>query len=444
MVVAPPLAGIQNSAYSSVSGIFLSSPLAQDAPVAASPASMEDPLNEEDLKRAACQEAEGLREEMVTLSREIFADPELSGQEHRSVERISSVLERHGGAVESGIGGLPTAFRATFPGASPRPRVAFLAEYDALPEVGHGCGHNLIGTAGAFAGIVASRLAARSRGSVTVIGTPAEETVGGKVVLAERGVFDGYDAAIMVHPAGEDRVNSTSLACSGLQVEFLGKAAHAVAHPEKGINALDAMIQLFIALAAARSRWSTEAKVPGVILQGGVRANIVPERAVGQFTIRAGDIHKVRAMREDMQRMIEGISRATGARFQITPTDHPYFEMVTNAKLASAYRANLKALGRTTVEGPRVNQGSLDMGNVSYRCPSIHPFVAICGPEIASHTRDFGEASISPVGERALLDSVKAMAMTAVDLFSWRHLVQEAREEFDSVRAPVEDSGARA
>ena len=388
-------------------------------------------MDVEQLKKQVVQEVDDLRDEILALSRDLYEHPELSGEEFESVQRIREVLGAHGFEVETGIAGLPTAFlaRSGRPGAK-GPKVAFLAEYDALPEIGHGCGHNLIGAAGVYAGIVAERVAAGSRGSVSILGTPAEETIGGKVVLARAGVFDEFDAAMIVHPSAEDRAHSTSLACSGLEVEFLGKGAHAVAHPEKGVNALDALLQLFAAIDAARRSWSPEVRAPGVILDGGIRANIVPERAVGQFTVRAASIRRVREVRAHIERMIEGIAIGTGTRYQITDTDNPYFEMVTNVPLADAYGANLVALGRTPVDGPRRNQGSLDMGNVSYRCPSIHPFVAIGPPEMASHTREFGAASVAETGEAALLDSVKAMAMTAADLFAWRHLVQAARQAF--------------
>jgi len=395
----------------------------------------------EDLKLKAWEEADGLRDEMVGLSRALFDDPELSGEEFESVQKIREILERHGFGVEVGLAGLPTAFVAMTE-RSDVPRVAFLAEYDALPGVGHGCGHNLIAAAGVFAGIVANRIASESRGSVAIIGTPAEETIGGKAVLARSGLFDDFAAAMIVHPSGEDRAHTTSLACNGMEVEFLGEASHAVAHPDKGVNALDALLQLFAAVDAGLRSWGPDVKAPGVILDGGVRPNIVPARAVGQFSVRAATIERVRAVRAHIERMIEGIAIGTGTQFRVTSTDNPYFEMVTNRSLADAYHANLVTLGRTPAEGERPNPGSLDMGNVSYRCPSIHPFVAICSADLASHTRAFGEASVSPAGEAALLDAVKAMAMTAVDLFAWRHLVQEAREEFEAGRREREPETA--
>ncbi len=392
-------------------------------------------MNRDQWKRKVRQEADDLRSEMAALSLDLFQDPELSGQEHRSVERLRVALKRHRFSVQVGLAGLPTAFLATRKDEKPGPRIAFLAEYDALPQVGHGCGHNLIGTAGTYAGIVAAALADSLGGSITVVGTPAEETIGGKVLLARAGVFDGFDAAIMVHPSAEDRVHSTSLACSGVEVTFTGKAAHAVAHPEKGINALQPMIRLFVQVEEAKKRWGSEVKMPGVILEGGVRANIVPERSVGQFTVRAPSIHRVHEVRAEMEQMVEHIASEAGAEFDIHSTDEPYFEMVTNEPLAEAYRVNLAQLGRTTVDGPRVNQGSLDMGNVSYVCPSIHPFVSICDPDLASHTRAFGQAGVSPRGQSALLDSVKAMAMTAVDLMLTPELVHAARQAFETFRA---------
>ncbi len=392
-------------------------------------------MSQQDLKRGVEAEAERLRDEMVALSHEIFADPELSGEEYRSSARLCAALERHGFDVEVGLAGLPTAFRATRPETTSGPSIAFLAEYDALPVVGHGCGHNLIGTAGVYAGIVTAALASRCGGSITVIGTPAEETLGGKVILARAGVFDGFDAAMMVHPSAEDRAYATSLACSGIEVTFRGKAAHAVAHPEKGINALDPMIQLFIAIDAAKKSWSRDVKTPGVILEGGVRANIVPAKTVAQFTVRADTIDRVHEVRAHIERLVEALAQANGNEFEVRATDEPYFQMVTNLPMAGAYAENLLALGRTPVDGPRINQGSLDMGNVSYVCPSIHAFVSICPPEVASHTIAFGEASVSPRGEDALVDSVKALSMTAIDLMTSADLVQEARAAFEAFRA---------
>jgi amidohydrolase len=392
-------------------------------------------MNQEESKRKVRKRADDLREEMTALSLDLFHDPELSGQEHRSVERLCVALKRHGFSVQMGLAGLPTAFTANRPEQKAGPHIAFLAEYDALPQVGHGCGHNLIGTAGTYAGIVAASLADSLGGSISVVGTPAEETIGGKVLLTRAGVFDDFDAAIMVHPSAEDRVHSTSLACSGLEVTFTGKAAHAVAHPEKGINALQPMIRLFVQVEEAKKRWGPEVKTPGVILEGGVRANIVPERTVGQFTVRAPSIHRVHEVRAEIEQMVEHVASEAGVEFGIRPTDEPYFEMVTNKPLAEAYRVNLAELGRTAVDGPRVNQGSLDMGNVSYVCPSIHPFVSICDPDLASHTQGFGQASVSARGQSALLDSVKAMAMTAVDLMLSPELVREARQAFETFRA---------
>jgi len=389
----------------------------------------------EDLKAEASARSRELRGEMIALSRALFDHPELSGQEIASVATIRAVLERHRFEVEEGLGGLPTAFRARRPGGGGGgPRLAMLAEYDALPEIGHGCGHNLIAAAGVFAGIVAADVL-EGGAEITILGTPAEETIGGKVVLARHGIFDDFDAAMLVHPAAEDRAYSTSLACMGIEVEFTGKAAHAVAHPEKGINALDPLLQLFHAIDAARRGWSPDVRTPGIIREGGVRANIVPERAVGQFTLRAARVGTVRQVRLDIERMVAGIAAGSRTRATVVSTDHPYFEMVTNRPLAEAYRANLVALGRVPQDGPRRNQGSLDMGNVSYRCPAIHPFVAICPPEMASHTREFGAASVSAAGEKALLDSVQALAMTACDLALRPELVAAARQEFERFRA---------
>ncbi|MGH9786505.1 MAG: amidohydrolase, partial [Terriglobia bacterium] len=226
---------------------------------------------------------------LSALSRDLHEHPELSLQEHRSSALLQSLLREAGFQVTGGVAGLPTSFVAVRQGVSAGARIAFLAEYDALPGIGHACGHNLIAAASIGAGLSLARLADQLPGEVIVLGTPAEETVGGKCIMVREGVFDGIDAALMVHPGSEWRVEVDSLACISLEVTFLGKEAHAVAWPEKGINALDALIQLFVGIEMLRKRLGRDVRMPGVILEGGQRPNIVPSRAVGHFTLRAPD-----------------------------------------------------------------------------------------------------------------------------------------------------------
>jgi len=367
---------------------------------------------------------------LLDLSRDLHAHPELSLQETRSSRLLVERLAAEGFEVTAGVAGLPTAFVARRRGGREGPRVAFLAEYDALPGIGHACGHNLIAAAGLGAGIALGRAVGSLAGEVVVVGTPAEETVGGKCIMVREGVFAGIDAALMIHPGAEWRVEADSLACVSLEVTFTGREAHAVAWPERGINALDALIQLFIAKDMLARSLGRDVRIPGVVLEGGVRANIVPARAVGRFSLRAPDREARERVRAAFTGTVEGIARATGCGWTVRATDEPYDELVTNKTIAAVFRRRLNDAGIDTVEGPRANKGSLDMGNVSRAVPSVHAFVAICDPDVGSHSQAFAQASISPRGEEALMISVKAMALTGLDLLTTPALLSEAKREF--------------
>jgi amidohydrolase len=309
--------------------------------------------------------------------------------------------------------------------------VAILAEYDALPDIGHGCGHNLIATSALGAGRILYRLRGRLGGELRIIGTPGEETVGGKALMVKEGVFRGLDAALMIHPGTEYRVQTTSLACQSIQVTFEGKASHAVAAPDRGVNALDPLIQLYVSVDSMRKALTPEVRIPGVIVEGGKRANIVPDRAVGRFSIRARNRAAVEAIRERITRMAQGLASAGGARVTVSRIDETYDEMITNGVLAGLFKQNLKALGVETNDAPRERMGSLDMGNVSHVVPSLHAYVAIAPSTGALHTREFAEATISESGRRGLMVAVQALAMTAIDLLTHAEASSEARREHD-------------
>ncbi len=354
-------------------------------------------------------------------------------QEERSSALLARMLREGGFEVETGVAGLPTSFVAVRRGKrGGGPRVAFLAEYDALPGIGHACGHNIIAAAGVGAGLALGSILDRLDGEVRVIGTPAEETIGGKCIMIREGVFEDVDAALMVHPGVEWRVEVDSLACISLEVTFTGREAHAVAWPQKGINALDALIQLFIAVDMMRKRLGREVRIPGIILEGGVRPNIIPARAVGHFSLRTGDATSRDRLRTEFERMVAGIATATGCGHSIRATDEPYDEMVTNRTLAARFEEHLLAEGIRSIGGSRPNKGSLDMGNVSKAVPALHPFVAICEEDIASHSAAFAAASVSPRGEEALLTAVRALSLTGLDLFIRDGLLDEARAEFEA------------
>ena len=374
----------------------------------------------------------------VCLAEAIRNDPELSGSEFRAAARCVSVLCEHGFEIDERAGGLPTAFVASRRFGSGRVRVAFLAEYDALPGIGHGCGHHLIAASAVGAGLAAALIATDADDlELQVIGTPSEETIGGKVVLAEAGVFDGLDGALMFHAGHEWRTFTDSLACQSVEVLFGGKSAHAVASPEAGVNALDAMIDLFMAVRALRGRFSREVRIPGVILEGGSRANIVPDRAVARFSVRAPSAEERERVVTSLISIVEEIGKDQGCRTLVRPVDNPYDEMSTNVSLATILREELLARGRVTNDAPRRGKGSLDAGNLSRRAPAVHAYLPAAPPSLALHTREFGEAAAGPACEEALMTASAAMAATALRLAHDAEILARVREEFHAMPRPA-------
>lgn len=369
-----------------------------------------------------------------SLSRALFIQRELSQKEFRSVALLIRFLGREGFRVKRGVARLPTAFVARKRGRAGGHRVALLAEYDALPGVGHGCGHNLIGAAACGAAAAIGRCLGEARGEILVIGTPAEETIGGKALMAERGVFNDVDAAMMFHPSTENRVYTRSLACHSLEVTFRGAAAHAVASPGKGINALDALIRLFMRLKRLKRSLPSEVHMPGVIVEGGERANIVPDRAVGQFSLRARDLASLARLEGKFRSEARAAAREIGARCSIRPLDHPYAEMLTNATLADLFRSELARMGRRTVDARRASMGSLDMGNVSQLLPSIHPFVAIAPRSVPLHSRRFAGYAGGARGLSGLRVATRALAFTSLEILAGDGTLERARREFHSAR----------
>ena len=383
------------------------------------------------LKKRAMAEIDSRREELIDLSLRLHANPEVAFQEVKSAALLCDYLEANGFAVERGICQIPTAFRATYGSGSPR--VAFLAEYDALPGVGHGCGHNIIGTASSAAGVALRGLVAETGGTVLVIGTPAEEAAGGKVYLAARGAFDGLDCAMLVHPGSRDTAVAYALACLELDVEFEGRAAHAAARPEAGLNALDAMIAAFVNIGLLRQQLRDSARVHGIITDGGQAVNVIPQRTAAKLLIRAEeDDYLDEALKPKVLACFQGAAEATGCRLTYRWGEEArYRTMRTNLALAEAYRANVEALGRKVVDQEsRRSMGSTDMGNVSHIVPAIHPSIAIAPADIPVHTVEFRELAASDLGHQGLLDSAKALAMTGIDVLTDRGLRRRMEAEF--------------
>lgn len=355
-------------------------------------------------------------ETLKQLALFIGSHPELGHEEKLACEKLTAELERHGFRVEAGVLGLLTAFIATFASAKPGPTVAFLCEYDALPGLGHACGHHLICTSGLGAAIGLKAALDEIGGTIRVYGTPAEETKGAKVPMAEAGLFDDVDIALMAHPFYRHEKSGSSLAMDALQFEFRGKAAHAAANPEDGVNALDAVLLLFGSLNALRQQLASHARIHGIITHGGTAPNIIPDYAAAQFYIRSASRPYTDETARKAIRCAEGAALQTGCTLAVSNYEYSYDELRTNEPLSETFTANLTALG---VEADRIHEGrdhgSLDLGNVSRRCPAIHPFVQVIDETHMLHTPEFRDLAMTDRALDGMLLAAKALAATAYD-----------------------------
>ena len=386
-------------------------------------------MNLDALKARAAAAVERERAALLDLSARIHAHPELCYDEYRAAGWLADYLESRGFAVERRAYGLPTAFAARL--GSGRPQVAVLCEYDALPGIGHACGHNIIAAAGAGAGVALAAVIAETGGSVVVLGTPAEEGGGGKVRMGREGAFGDVDAAMMVHPAGLELAAMDVLAVSALEVEYRGRAAHASAAPHQGINALDGLVTAYQAIAQLRQHIRHTERLHGIITDGGQAPNIVPERAAGLFFVRAASEHRLAALKRRVEGCFHAGAVASGAEYQVRPVGDDYSEMWSNEPLVAAYRANLEPFGRTLDEAPGAAvSGSTDMGNVSKLVPSIHPMISIAPPHVALHTHEFAQYAASPEGDRAVVDGATVLAMTGIDVLCTPALRQAMAADF--------------
>ncbi|TMW73460.1 M20 family metallopeptidase [Alteribacter natronophilus] len=378
---------------------------------------------------------EEIKEQLFEISQYIGNNPELGNEEFKACAALAEILEESGFTVKTGICGQPTAFEAVYDSGQPGPSIGFMSEYDALPGLGHGCGHNLIGTMGAAAGISLKEAASVTGGKVYVYGTPAEETRGVKVTMAEDGIFDHLDAALMCHPGSHYRKSGSSLAMDALQFTFKGKTAHAAASPEKGINALDSVIQTFNSINALREHTTPDVRIHGIIPEGGKAANVVPDLAIAQFYVRAATRTAVNEVAEKVKNCARGAALASGTELDISYYEFSYDDMITNETLSASFTDSLMELG--TDEGEiyeKTSGGSLDMGNVSQIVPSIHPYIKISGSPITGHTVEFRDAALSREGFEGMFRGACAMAVTGVKLLEDDSLLQTIQEEFKQAK----------
>ncbi len=391
------------------------------------------------LKQRVCDAVDRRAPELIETADWIHAHPELGHQEVEASKRLAGMLEGAGIPVEMGTAGMATAFKAVLGNpAGARPRVAILAEYDALPALGHGCGHNLIGTSAIGAGLALNDVIPELPGSIWVLGTPAEESAvpnsGGKVHMVNAGVFNDVDAAIMFHPGTETAVTlDRSLAARGFEFYFHGRAAHAAGAPEEGINALDAVVLMYNAISVLRQQVRSDARIHGIILSGGAAANIIPDYAAIRYRTRADDSEYLEDIVRRVVACAEGAARATGCTLEWKEYMPGYENTMPNQVLLELITANLRTIGvAVNNERRRSGRGSTDFGNVSRRVPGIEARIAITDVlETPGHSVEFREAAGSDLGRQAMLVAAKSLAMTAVDLLCNPDYLKKARTVFD-------------
>lgn len=382
-------------------------------------------------KQAAREAVAAAADELIAVSGDIHSNPEVGMEERRASALLADRLETRGFRVERAFAGLETAFRASC-GESPV-TVAYICEYDALPEIGHACGHNLIATAGLGAAYGLKAALPPDRVRLLVLGTPAEETLGGKIMMLARGAFEGIDVALMAHPAAADILAPQMYGVDQVNVEYRGRSAHASFAPETGINALDGLVLAYQAIAQLRQHIRRDARIHGVITDGGAAPNVVPERAAGRFMVRALWPAYLAELRGKVERCFRAGAEGSGAEVTVTWSPYSCAPMRNNIALAGAYRANAESLGRTFLDTPLDSTGSSDMGNVSEVVPSIHPMFGV-GAMALNHTPAFTAVSATDAAHAAMVQAAQALAMTGIDVVLDGELLRRAKEEFASGR----------
>ncbi len=376
--------------------------------------------------------------DLKELNEYIYKNPELGRKEFKACEAHKNILKKYGFKVTDNYIGIETAYLAEYSSEKDGPKIAYLAEYDALPEIGHGCGHNALGTASVGAGILLKDFVDEFGGTVYVYGTPAEETLGAKVDMAEAGCFDNIDAAMLSHPTGKSHERSgTSQAMEALQFTFKGKTAHAAGDPYNGINALDGVIQFFNSVNALRQQTKESARIHGIISNGGEAANIIPDLAVANFYVREATTKEMVKLSERVKNCAKGAALATGTELKIENYEYTFKHLVTNETLSDVYVKNLKLQGIEDIPVSKPS-GSSDCGDVSHHCPTIHSYFPISKCELTGHSIEFAKASISEEAYKGMKEAVLALAMTGKDILSDKELLKKIKDEFEKIKKELE------
>ena len=372
--------------------------------------------------------------DLKELNEYIYKNPELGRKEFKACEAHKNLLKKYGFEVEENYIEIPTAYLAKYSSGKKGIKIGYLAEYDALPEIGHGCGHNILGTTSIGAGILLKEYIDEFGGEVLIFGTPAEETFGAKVDMAEAGCFDDIDVAMISHPTGKNHEKSgTSQAMEALQFTFRGKTAHAAGDPYNGINALDGVIQFFNSINALRQQTKTSARIHGIISNGGEAANIIPDLAVANFYIREATTKEMLKLSERVKNCAKGAALATGTSLEIENYEYTFKHLVTNEKLSSIYTKNLELQGIKDIPMSDPT-GSSDCGDVSHHCPTIHTYFPISKCELTGHSIEFAKATITEEAYKGMKEAIFALVMTGKDILENENLLKEIKDEFNQMK----------
>ena len=372
--------------------------------------------------------------DLKELNEYIYKNPELGRKEFKACEAHKNLLKKYGFEIEENYIGIPTAYLAKYSSGKKGIKIGYLAEYDALPEIGHGCGHNILGTTSIGAGILLKEYIDEFGGEVLIFGTPAEETFGAKVDMAEAGCFDDIDVAMISHPTGKNHEKSgTSQAMEALQFTFKGKTAHAAGDPYNGINALDGVIQFFNSVNALRQQTKDSARIHGIISNGGEAANIIPDLAVANFYVREATTKDMLKLSERVKNCAKGAALATGTSLEIENYEYTFKHLVTNEKLSSIYTKNLELQGIKDIPMSDPT-GSSDCGDVSHHCPTIHTYFPISKCELTGHSLEFAKATITEEAYKGMKEAIFALVMTGKDILSDPNLLKEIKDEFNQMK----------
>ena len=392
--------------------------------------------NESDLKKEVQEIVDDISRELITMSNFLYHNPEIAGEEYKALELMTGKLEDNGFKIKTGVSGITTSFVATSRNGEKSPAVAFLCEYEALPNLGHGSGHNITSIISVGAAIALSRLKMRTAGKILCIGTPGESKFNSKLLMLDDGIFNNVDIFMIAQAGDRHSVEPVYLANDGIQFTFMGKASHAAAAPQEGINALDAVLLLFNSVHALRQQLKEDARIHGIIVKGGEAVNIIPELTVAQFSIRAKTRKYLNEVVDKVKNCARGAAIQTGCKLKISFFEKSVDDYLGNQVLKEEYIKNLAATGSSVDPVPKIF-GSSDIGNLSYTRPTLCPVVMVASTGVELHTVEMAHATYSKVGYQGLITGTKAMSMTGLKVLTDNNFYNKVRTSFKKVKKTI-------